>query len=149
MKSMRMLVGAIVCAVLMPTLAWGQATLENPPNGSQQSGISVISGWKCTGGTITLVFDGTQTFQAAYGNPRNDTIGVCGDASNGFGLLFNWNLLGDGVHTVSARDNGVEFASATVTVTTLGAEFRTGLGGQCVVQNFPASGQNSTLTWQQ
>ena len=31
---------------------------------------------------------------AAYRTERRDTTGVCGDSNNGFGLLFNWNLLG-------------------------------------------------------
>ena len=33
---------------------------------------------------------------AAYGTERLDTQAACGDTDNGFGLLFNWNLLDDG-----------------------------------------------------
>ena len=29
-------------------------------------------------------------------------MGVCGDTDNGFGVLYNWNNLGDGVYTVQA-----------------------------------------------
>ena len=37
--------------------------------------------------------------------------GACGDTNNGFGLLYNWNRLGDGVHTVTAYADGVEVES--------------------------------------
>ena len=65
---------------------------------------------------------------AASRTERRDTTGVCGDSNNGFGLLFNWNLLGDGTHTVRALADGVEFDRATFTVTTLGDRVCTGRG---------------------
>ena len=40
-----------------------------------------------------------------------------------FSLLHNWNLLGDGIHSVQAYADGVLFASTQVKVTTLGEEF--------------------------
>lgn len=63
---------------------------------------------------------------ATYGTERRDTTGVCHDSKNGFVLPFNWNLLGDGTHTARAFADGVEFDSATFTVTTQGAEFQSG-----------------------
>ena len=66
--------------------------------------------------------------------------GVCGDSDNGFGLLFNWNLLGDGTHTVRALADGVEFDSATFTVTTLGKEFVRGAEGMCTVSKLSNAG---------
>ena len=91
---------------------------------------------------------------AGYGTDRIDTTGVCGDSDNGFGLLFNWNLLGGGTrggtqHTVRALADGVEFDRATFTVTTLGTEFVRGAEGECRVPNFPAAGETVTLTWQE
>lgn len=136
-------------AMLVPTFAWGQSRLENPANGSTQSGISVVSGWKCSATNIILVIDSTFIVQAAYGTIRSDTQDDCGDQNNGFGVLVNWNLLGEGTHTMSARDNGVEFASATFTVTTFGEQVLTGAAGQCTVQNFPFFGQNAVLQWQE
>lgn len=68
------------------------AALENPQPGSFQSGIGLISGWVCTANRIDIEIDGTITVQAAYGTVRGDTISVCGDTDNGFGLLVNWNL---------------------------------------------------------
>lgn len=47
---------------------------------------------------------------ACYGPPKT--------LYNHFVLPFNWNLLGDGTHTVRALADGVEFDRATFTVTT-------------------------------
>ena len=63
--------------------------------------------------------------------------------------MFNWNLLGDGEHEVVAYVDDIEFSRATVTVTTLGAEFLRGVAGECVVEDFPLLGKTVTLAWQQ
>ena len=65
------------------------------------------------------------------------------------GVLFNWNLLGDGAHAVVAYVDGVELGRATVTVTTLGQEFVRGVVGECVVEDFPTRGERVPLVWQQ
>ena len=122
-------------------------TLENPPDGSYQSGISVISGWHCTASRIDLQIDGGATVRAAYGTPRVDTIPVCGDdGNNGFGFLINWNLLGNASHTIVALADGVEFGRATFTVTTLEQEFLRGASGTYFL-NF--NGRNVTVQWQE
>src|SRR5215475_7344904 len=94
---------AFLLVLAPPPLARAQtlAFLENPQPNSFQSGIGVISGWVCDAQRIDIELDGVRT-QAAYGTARGDTISVCGDSNNGFGFLFNWNLLGAGVHTVKA-----------------------------------------------
>jgi len=120
--------------------------LENPQNGSTASGISAISGWICAAIQVTLQIDGVPAL-AAYGTSRKDTIPVCGDENNGFGLLINWNLLGNGLHTIVAFADGVEFAQATFTVATLGQEFLTGASGTYVVPNF--AGRNVIIQWQE
>ena len=74
---------------------------------------------------------------------------MCGDTDNGFGLLFNWNLLGDGEHAVSVFVDEVELGRATVRVTTLGVEFLRDAAGACVVEDFPSLGESVTLAWQQ
>ncbi|MGE0820581.1 MAG: SGNH/GDSL hydrolase family protein [Candidatus Binatia bacterium] len=125
-----------------------QGVLENPRPASFHSGIGVISGWVCTANRIDIELDGVQ-FQAGYGTSREDTRAVCNDSNNGFGLLFNWNLLGNGPHSVRALADGQEFATATITVTTLGAEFLTGAGGEFSLADFPQSGQQNVLVWQQ
>ena len=86
---------------------------------------------------------------AAYSLERGDTLDTCGDADNGFVLLVNWNLLGDGEHTVTALVDGVELGRTTVQVTTLGQEFVEGAVGECVAEDFPHPGQTVTLGWQQ
>ena len=115
------------------------------------SGIGTISGWVCDANTIEIEFDNdaANRWQAGYGTARVDTYGVCGDANNGFGLLYNWNNLGDGIHTVRALADGVEFASATVAVTTFGEEFLRGASGTFTLSDFPQPGINVDLLWQQ
>ena len=85
---------------------------------------------------------------AAYGTERGDTAGICGDTDNGFGLLVNWNLLGDGAHEVVVRVDGIEVGRAPVTVTTLGEEFVEDAAGSCTVADFPSAGETVRLVWQ-
>jgi len=137
----------------------GVGYLEVPGGNSFQSGIGVISGWVCEAEAVEIEItqaDGTVVTQAAaYGTERRDTrvtpegAELCGDTDNGFGLLFNWNRLEDGEHTVVALVDGEELGRATVTVTTLGEEFVRGLVGECTVEDFPSPGETVTLEWQQ
>jgi hypothetical protein len=120
--------------------------LENPQPHSRQSGIGLIFGWKCTAGVITVRIDGGPPAQAVYGSNREDTRRICGDANNGYALLINWNLVGDGQHRIDVYDNGELFASAIFMVTTLGTEYLTGQSGTYTV-NF--AGRTVTLQWQE
>ena len=108
----------------------------------------MLSGWVCAAEVVEIELNGVPQ-AAAYGTERLDTAGVCGDTDNGFGVLFNWNRLRDGEHEVVALVDGVELGRATVTVTTLGAEFVRDIAGTCVVADFPAMGQTALLEWQQ
>ena len=81
--------------------------------------------------------DATLTFEAGSGTDRLDTADRCGDTDTGFGLLFNWNLLGDGQHTVRAYADGAAFAHSTVTVTTLEGEIARGLRQTHEIADFP------------
>ena len=147
-------IAILALVVLLPLPLWAQSTLENPQPGSFQSGIGVISGWACEAEEITIEIEdgGTgqrTTWVAGYRTSRGDTMGVCGDANNGFGLTYNWNLLGDGVHRVRALADGVEFAQVTVTVTTLGTPFVRGAMREVSVPDFPEAGTDVVLRWQQ
>ena len=122
--------------------------LGNPGPDSFQSGVGVLSGWVCAADTVEIELNGAVQ-AAAYGTERGDTEDTCGDTDNGFGLLFNWNLLRDGEHEVVAFVDGVELDRATVTVTTLGAEFLRDVAGTCAVENFPRMGETVTLEWQE
>ena len=126
----------------------GVGYLENPGPNSFQSGIGVLSGWACEGTEVIIELNG-QPQPAAYGTERLDTLAACGDTANGFGLLFNWNLLGEGEHEVVAFVDGEELGRATVRVTTLGAEFVRDVEGECTVEDFPMLGETVTLEWQQ
>ena len=127
--------------------------LENPGAGSFQSGIGLISGWVCDADEVEIAIGAAGTQMAAYGTERLDTEETCGDTDNGFGLLFNWNHLGDGAHTVVAYVDEVELGRATVTVTTVGEgteeEFLRGVEGECVVEDFPMPVETVRLEWQQ
>ena len=127
--------------------------LDSPQPGSFQSGIGVIYGWVCEAERIDIVFNpGTARearLQAAYGTERADTQGHCQDIDNGFGLAFNWNLLGAGQHTVSVRADGQEFAQATVTVTTFGKDRLEKVGKHARLEDFPDTGTDLIVTWQE
>ena len=148
-------VGPVVVAVegrpgaytLETTLVPGY--LENPGPASFQSGIGVLSGWMCEAEEVRLTIGDLAPQVASYGTERHDTEPLCGDADTGFGLLFNWNRLEDGEHTVVASVDGVELGRATVTVTTLGTDFLREAEGECVVEDFPMMGEMRTLVWQQ
>ena len=125
------------------------ARLENPSWGSAQSGLGAISGWACEAGEIVIELDG-MPLQAGYGTTREDTRSVCGDTDNGFSLLWNWNNLGAGTHTIRALIDGVEFANTTVRVTTFGEEsFPLGLNGTFPIPDFPRPGENKRLQWEE
>ena len=124
--------------------------LENPQPESFQSGIGIISGWVCDASRVDIIIDEATTLQAAYSTSRGDTASVCGDINNGFGLLVNWNSLGDGVHTVRALADGVQFGSAAFTVTTiLGTEFLNGANGSYRLSDFPHPGTDVIIRWQE
>ena len=123
--------------------------LENPSSNSFQSGIGVLSGWVCAAEEVVIAIGHLAPQVAGYGTERLDTQDACGDTDNGFGLLFNWNLLGDGVHEVVAYVDDEELGRATVRVTTLGTEFLRGVEGECAVEDFPLPGETVTLAWQQ
>lgn len=124
--------------------------LENPAPGSFQSGLGLISGWVCNASRIDIDIDGRATFQAAYGTGRADTQSACGDTNNGYGLLFNWNLVGDGTHFVRILADDVEVGRSTFTVATLGlGEFLRGLSGTFTVPGFPQSGRSTQIQWQE
>ena len=164
--------GAVVVAVAGQSGAPGEyalvvtfvpGSLENPGPNSFQSGIGVISGWVCEAEAVEIEMETAQgavhRYEAGYGTARADTAErkdgtpLCGDTDNGFGLLFNWNLLGEGDHEVVALVDGVELGRATVTVTTVGegeeAEFLRGAEGECVVADFPLVDETVRLEWQQ
>ena len=143
----------VLCVLLWSGVALaqtgnGRAMLENPAPNSYQSGVSVISGWVCDAENIVIEID-DRSFTAAYGTLREDTQERCGDTDNGFSLLWNWSNNGDGEHTVRALSDGVEFGTATVTVTTFGTMFLRGAQGSRVhiLEDFPTTGEETRIHW--
>ena len=128
--------------------AASRATLENPGNGQNYSGIGIISGWKCSAVDLTARVDGGPLFSVLYGNLREDTRSVCGDADNGFIVpSWNWGILGAGTHTIVLYDQGVEFARSTFTVGTTGEEFLTGVSKRITVEGFPYPLDQTDFAW--
>lgn len=122
------------------------ATLEIPGPNSIQSGIQLISGWKCeTTGPLTIRFNGGNAIPLLYGSERGDTRRPCGDANNGFIAVMNWGNLSAGEHTAVVYDNGVEFDRATFTVVRTGVEFLRGVTGTGSVDL--SNGQVATVEW--
>jgi hypothetical protein len=100
---------------------------------------------------VTASIDGGPSLVVPFGGERVDTVGVCGgQVNNGFGLLYNYNRLTPGTHTISVFVNGVQLgATVQFTVQTLGGEFLEGLQGRRYLDNFPGSGQRTVVEWQQ
>lgn len=126
--------------------------LENPQPASYLSGITILSGWACDPNAeikrVDVEIDGSP-LQASYGTERLDTVGVCGDTNNGWGLLFNTNRFGDGPHTARALVDGAELGRADFTVTTLGTDYLRGVGGTYRLMDFPKNGDSVVVTWQE
>ena len=124
--------------------------LENPRHNSSQSGVGMVTGWVCEAETVEVeINDSPQPQIAAYGTERLDTEKDCGDTDNGFGLLLNWNRLGEGEHTITVFVDGQELGRSTITVTTLGEEFPKGLEGEFILDGFPHPGTSVVVRWEE
>ena len=127
-----------------------QGALENPSPGSYASGIYMFSGWACNAGRIEIVINDRIVLEAGYGTNRDDTVVVCGDRDNGFGLLYNMSSLGTGAHTAVAYADDQKIGESTFFVQKLSTgEFLRGTQGLSIANNFPAAGRESWLTWVQ
>ena len=130
-------------------LARTKGALENPGHQTFKSGIGVISGWVCEAQRVEIMI-GSRRGTALHGSERTDTAGVCGHTNTGFGLLINWNNLGDGVHTVRLLVDGQLLGNpAEVKVTTFGQPFIRGLEGTYTLPNFPYAGNETWIGWDQ
>jgi len=128
--------------------------LENPRDGSSQSGVGVISGWVCEAELVEVLIwsRGSEDYKrepVSYGTNRVDTAEVCDDADNGFGLLFNWNRLGPGDYIIDVLVDEAWLGRSEITVTTLGEEFLRGVEGEYVLEDFPYPGSSVVIEWEQ
>ena len=88
--SLRLWLTLLLLGSLPTADLWAQASLDSPGQGSFQSGISLIHGWRCEPAEITVVIDDGPPLVAPYGATRGDTASVCNDDGlNGWGLTIN------------------------------------------------------------
>ena len=127
--------------------------LENPSPGTIKSGVGLVSGWVCDAEELEVSFDGGPRLFVPYGSERTDTAyapdgtAICGDTDNGFGLLMNYNNLGDGSHTVTLYADGVLVGQSQFTVKTLGTDFLRGVRGRGVITL--SDGKQVTVQWEE
>ncbi|MBI2784018.1 MAG: hypothetical protein HYX64_08105 [Gammaproteobacteria bacterium] len=144
---MKLKIGAFLLA---PALAFAQGYLENPQPYATESGIGVVSGWHCTATDITVTIDGTSLGKSGSGTYRGDTAGVCGHTATGFSLLYNYNRLAPGPHTIRVYADGVLLEERPFnSVKSGGADFLTGVTKSVDVPDFPSAGSTARLTWSQ
>ena len=129
------------------TQVWAAATLENPGPGSIKSGVGIVSGWVCDVEMLEVSFDGSLRQVVPYGSERLDTVGVCGDTDNGFGLLINYNELGDGPHTVALYADGLLVTEVPFHVQTLGENFLRGVTGMGTIEL--SNGIGAAVQWEE
>ncbi len=120
--------------------------VETPVMGSTQSGVGVVRGWACDAQSIEVSFNGLPRMQVAWGSSRGDTLEVCGDENNGYGLVIGWSILGPGMHNMRTYIDGVEVAEVEFEVAGL-KDFTKGLSGSYELKDFPAPGQSVVVRW--
>ena len=160
---------AMAMVVMMAGDVWGQFALETPAHNSYASGKGMISGWVCSAwevrvqifqhprisnGNVVDLGSRVGNYVVPYGGTRGDTRGICGDDNNGFGMVFNWNLLGDGFHMVALYINREPVAAPIFYVSTFGSSYlrkwATQYGQNCFpLRNFPSPGEPFALGWQE
>ena len=108
-----MVAGFITAVLALEAPAQSQVGFEVPAKSKTMSGIGIFSGWVCDAETVQIEFEDGSVADAAYGTERNDTESNCGDTNNGFGLLYNFALMGTGSQTVKLLVDGEEVAQRT------------------------------------
>ena len=137
---------ALAFAIVFSPPAWA-TSLENPVSGAIKSGVGVVSGWVCEADKLEVSFDGGARLFVPYGSERPDTAGVCGDTDNGFGLLWNYNELGDGPHTVTLYIDGMVATQVNFSVVTLGTNFLRGVTGHGTITL--SDGKQVDVQWEE
>ena len=133
---------------LFSVTAWAQAALENPAANSTESGIGIISGFHCSSKNISFKLNGQDIGKAGTGTDRGDTQGLCGRSDTGFSLLFNFNLLEPGRHSLSMFADGQLFETRSFSSTrSAGQEFAQGKSKTILIPDFPQTGHSTRLDW--
>ena len=137
-----------ISALLLSTQVSALGTLDNPTDNSMQSGQILIYGWHCDADKIEIAIDDRPIKTVAYGMPRPDTEGKCGDIDNGFAFVFSSSLLNpEETHTIRALADGVEFDSVQFTVDNFDSSFIRELYSFVEI-TVPELGKEAVLLWQ-
>lgn len=126
-----------------------QAVPETPLAGSIQSGIGLIRGWACDATSVMVQFDNLPPLEMAYGTLRMDTVSVCGDSNNGYGGVFAWGSLGEGLHRMRTTIDGKEVGDIEFEVRGLGNAYVEGLSGEYQLDGFPGNDEAVVVRWSQ
>jgi hypothetical protein len=121
--------------------------LEFPSADVQVGGIGSFTGWICYALDVAISIDGGEPIPVGYGTARGDTADVCGDTNNGFAMLVNWALLGEGRHEAVLLADGEEIDRQTFRVVSLGTTFLRGEEPTCTVQDF--AGRDVTIQFRE
>ncbi len=151
-----------------PSDADPTGVLDEPADGGTRSGIGLIRGWVCQddGDGVEIRITGpsgsssrTRTITALYGSDRGDVNvdNECDDKSTtdvGFAVQYNYNILDAGTYTIQAFV-GTEQIGRTNAGQTNGfrvirisdEEFLEGASRTVVVEDFPRTGDTTSLRW--
>lgn len=122
--------------------------LGTPVDGDTVSGVGVISGYHCTSKNIEVLVDGVSLGKAGAGTTLLGTQGVCGRTDTGYSLLYAFNNLTNGQHTIAVTADGVPFDTHVVTTFRSGGQpWLTGVSKSVTVPNFPQPGKAAALKW--
>ncbi len=122
--------------------------LETPSHGQVVTGVSPLSGWACHTDLASIrINESTTGFPVVVKGTRVDAASVCGHTDSGFAVLFNWNLLNEGKHTVALFVDDQLVSSSVITVVHYGSIFRTGLTGQWMLEGWPEPDMDTTVAW--
>ncbi len=114
------------------------------------SGIGVISGYHCSAKDIDVYIDGVHLGKAGAGTRLLGTWPICGHADTGFSLLYNFNNLANGHHTLAVYADGRLLETRGFTsLQSGGVSWLAGASRTATVEDFPQSGQTATLEWVQ
>ena len=137
-------------ASVLSTGVFAIGVLGTPNKGSTVSGVGVISGYHCNSKDITVYIDGNSIGKAGAGTTLLGTLGTCGQTETGYSLVYNFNNLAPGQHTISVTADGVTFDSGTFyTVQSGGVPWLAGVAAEATLDNFPTAGKRATLVWYQ
>lgn len=132
-------------------LAIGQGVIGTPNADKVISGVSVVSGYHCSSKDIDVYIDNSIYLgKAGAGTTLQGTLAVCGRTDTGWSILYNFNNLASGQHTVTAYADGQIFDSHNFsTVRSGGVPWLTNVSKTITAENFPQTGQTAILEWEQ